>query len=147
MRYAKQTAVPCLDASSIFTTPSVSIAQFYRGFEFTKTSIASIDVESPCVLVSTQTRANRGLFASDNESSPGRGAHQKLDRSSPGSQANLLAEWASWEQPNAASTHFTEATLLAAMENIARFVTGEVQNPRNTSVGRLHSPQHHPRRC
>ncbi|MCV5163675.1 DNA topoisomerase, partial [Escherichia coli] len=84
---------------------------------------------------SGKTPAKQGwkvLFASDSESSPkdegedtdAPGEQEKLPRVSQGEPALLNgAELAN--KMTRPAPHFTEATLLAAMENIARFVTEE----------------------
>ncbi|CAJ0563603.1 DNA topoisomerase 3 [Escherichia coli] len=110
------------------------IAQFYSEFEFTKTSI-EVQCGRHLFAASGKTPTKQGwkvLFASDSESSPKDEGEdtdapveqEKLPRVSQGEPALLNgAELAN--KMTRPAPHFTEATLLAAMENIARFVTEE----------------------
>ncbi|EFQ1668250.1 DNA topoisomerase III, partial [Salmonella enterica] len=110
------------------------IAQFYSEFEFTKTSI-EVQCGRHLFASAGKTPTKQGwkvLFASDSESSPKDEGEdtdapveqEKLPRVSQGEPALLNgAELAN--KMTRPAPHFTEATLLAAMENIARFVTEE----------------------
>ncbi|HFZ8524676.1 DNA topoisomerase III [Aeromonas caviae] len=110
------------------------IAQFYSEFEFSKTVI---EVQSGRHLfaASGKTPAKQGwkvLFTSDSESDPKEEGEdvdalieqEKLPRVSQGEPALLKGADLANKMTRPAP-HFTEATLLAAMENIARFVTEE----------------------
>lgn len=110
------------------------VAQFYNVFEFSKTDI---EVKSCNHLFSTsgKTPLKRGwkvLFGSDRESSPDDDGDtvdlldesQNLPHVNQGEPANI-ASAALEGKMTRPPAHFTEASLLSAMENIARFVTEE----------------------
>jgi DNA topoisomerase-3 len=110
------------------------IAQFYSEFEFNKTAI-EVECRRHLFTASGKTPIRQGwkvLFSSDSESSPedeGENTdapveQEKLPQVSQGEPA-LLNEAELANKMTRPPPHFTEATLLAAMENIARFVTEE----------------------
>lgn len=110
------------------------IAQFYSEFEFSKTAI-EVKCGRHLFAASGKTPTKQGwkvLFSSESESSPqdegddadSPAEQEKLPRVSQGEPARLNNSDLLHKMTRPAP-HFTEATLLAAMENIARFVTEE----------------------
>lgn len=108
------------------------IAQFYSDFEYNRTLI-EVACAGHTFVARGKMPLKQGwkvLFATDAESNPG---DEELDAADE--QASLprvnQGEPAQLARPNILdkmtrpSPHFTEATLLSAMENIARFVTEE----------------------
>lgn len=109
------------------------VAQFYSHYEFEKTSI-EVTCGRQLFTASGKVPTKQGwkvLFSSDSESTPQDDAEkeeqvlqQQLPAMSQGEPAILAgADLAS--KMTRPAPHFTEATLLAAMENVARFVTEE----------------------
>lgn len=110
------------------------IAQFYSPFEFNKTTI-DVQCGNHSFTANGKTPLRQGwkvLFNNDAESSPqdegddldGPKEQEKLPKVSQGEPA-LINDSVITDKMTRPSPHFTEATLLSAMENIARFVTEE----------------------
>lgn len=110
------------------------IAQFYNSFEFNRTNI-EVTSGNHLFTASGKTPLKQGwkvLFNSDSESSPVDDSDQtdsptdqeKLPRVNHGEPA-LIQDSSLENKMTRPPAHFTEASLLSAMENIARFVTEE----------------------
>lgn len=108
------------------------IAQFYSDFEFNRTVI-EVDCAGHIFMARGKTPLKQGwkvLFASEAESDPKEEdvdedlEQDSLPRVNQGEPAQLGRPDIQ-DKMTRPSPHFTEATLLAAMENIARFVTEE----------------------
>ncbi len=109
------------------------IAQFYSDFQFNRTQIEVTCGEHNFV-ASGKTPLKQGwkvLFASESESDPKDDAdtdemleQDKLPKVSHGEPAQVVKPDIQGKMTRP-SPHFTEASLLSAMENIARFVTEE----------------------
>jgi len=109
------------------------IAQFYSDFEFLSKSIEVI-VNSHAFTAHSKEPLRQGwkvLFGSDEESEPTEKEEKDpqkstavLPRVNQGEPA-IITESKLDDKMTRAPAHFTEATLLSAMENIARFVSEE----------------------
>ena len=109
------------------------IAQFYSDFEFNRTQIEATCGEH-IFAASGKMPLKQGwkvLFASETESNPKeddaddvQAEQDKLPRVSHGEPAQVVKP-VIHSKMTRPSPHFTESTLLSAMENIARFVTEE----------------------
>lgn len=108
------------------------IAQFYSDYEFNRTVI-ELDCAEHVFATSGKTPLRQGwkvLFASDNESDPKDDAaedDEEQDKLPPVNQGEpaQIRDTEIQSKMTRPAPHFTEATLLAAMENIARFVEEE----------------------
>lgn len=110
------------------------IAQFYSAFEFNRTNI-EVTCGNHLFSATGKTPTKQGwkvLFNSDSESSPEDDSDQndnpkeqeKLPRVNHGEPA-MIRDSLLEDKMTRPPAHFTESSLLAAMENIARFVTEE----------------------
>lgn len=108
------------------------IAQFYSDFEFNRTDI-EVDCSGHTFVARGKVPLRQGwkvLFASEAENDPQDSPNEddseqtSLPKVNQGEPAQLSRPDVQ-DKMTRPSPHFTEATLLAAMENIARFVTEE----------------------